>query len=125
MNEVNCSESDAAKRSVFDQVVMPHDAVMLRPVRFVGENDIKLYDPVEFKSGKEGCELYFRRCKVFGGIATSKEETVGLCDILNKDFDITPIEISIKNDSNQSLKHQYFDTKLKTYYIPRCVIKVE
>jgi len=88
MNEVNCSESDAAKRSVFDQVVMPHDAVMLRPVRFVGENDIKLYDPVEFKSGKEGCELYFRRCKVFGGIATSKEETVGLCDILNKDFDV-------------------------------------
>tara|TARA_Y100000389_G_C17387388_1_gene477847 strand:+ start:541 stop:1167 length:627 start_codon:yes stop_codon:yes gene_type:complete len=46
-------------------------------------------------------------------------------NILNKDFDITPIEISIKNDSNQSLKHQYFDTKLKTYYIPRCVIKVE
>jgi len=74
--------------SQINEVVMPHDAVMLRPVRFVGKNDIKLYDPVEFKSGKKGCELYYRRCKVFGGVAKSKEEQVGLCDILNKDFDV-------------------------------------
>jgi protein arginine N-methyltransferase 2 len=44
-------------------------------------------------------------------------------DILKSSFDIIPIEIPIKNDSNQSLKHQYFDTNIKTYFIPKCQLK--
>ena len=53
------------------------------------EDDLKHYTATTLPNGpKQGCELYLRRCKAFGGIATQKEDEVGLCDVLDDDGDV-------------------------------------
>ena len=44
-------------------------------------------------------------------------------NILKDNFNITTTQIQISNNSDQELKHQYFNTELKTYFIPQCIIQ--
>jgi hypothetical protein len=69
---------------------LPDESCMLRPVRWIGENDIRLYEPVQFTGSNPAgsCLTYYRRCKVFGGVAENERETAGMCDVLDSNLDI-------------------------------------
>jgi len=66
------------------QIVMPVDAVALRPVRFMRGDEIRNYTATTFPNDpRGGCDIYYRRCKVFGGIASDNDEA-GICDVLDE-----------------------------------------
>ena len=63
---------------------MPADAVALRPVRFLPGNDLRYYTATTFpRNPLAGCDLYYRRCKVFGGVKGGSEQA-GICDVLDE-----------------------------------------
>lgn len=73
-----------------DEFVMPNDAHALQPLRFVGADGAKQYTAVTFpRNPKGGCQMYYNRCRVAGGITGHDSDGVaGLCDILDKEGDI-------------------------------------
>lgn len=71
----------------------PADAVALRPVRFIGSGDntdLRFYEGVEFltKDPSASCDMYYRRCEVFSGVAKGPDDASGICDVLDKNGDI-------------------------------------
>ena len=65
--------------------VMPDDAYALQPVRFMPNDQLRYYTAITFpKNPRGGCDMYRRRCEVFGGIAKSEADATGICDILDE-----------------------------------------
>ncbi len=70
-------------------IVMPDDAVALRPVRFLPGDELRYYTAITFpKNPKGGCDMYRRRCDITGGIAKSAVDATGICDVLDENGDI-------------------------------------
>jgi hypothetical protein len=68
---------------------MPDEAFALRPVRFLPDNELRYYSGVTFPRNPKGaCDMYYRRCRVFGGIAPCRQDEVGLCDVLDEHGDV-------------------------------------
>lgn len=65
-------------------------AKMLRIVRFFPNDEARMYEPVKF-TGKDpaaSCDMYYRRCKTFSGVASESAGADGICDILDGHGDI-------------------------------------
>lgn len=88
-SSTHLAETETQDKNSMD-ASLPESAYGLRPVKHKKDSDdLTHYTAITFPSEpKSGCELYMRRCKSIGGIAKSKADTVGLCDILDKDGDI-------------------------------------
>lgn len=71
-----------------DPLVMPGTAVALRPVRFMQGDDLRYYTATTFpRNPRAGCDLYYRRCKAFGGVNGGSEQ-IGICDVLDAHGDV-------------------------------------
>lgn len=78
----------AIRASRLERLVMPGAAVALRPVRFMPGDDLRYYTATTFpRDPRAGCDLYYRRCEVFGGVADGDDQA-GICDVLNMDGDV-------------------------------------
>ena len=94
-------------------VQVPETAVMMQPIRFKGD-DLEHYCAVEFKGDNPqgACQMYTKRCEIAGGVAESEEQAVGICDFLDKDFNI----VGNFYLTRKGLRYLYraLDTRLET-----------
>lgn len=69
---------------------MPEDACIFRVSRLIDDDTIRFYGAIRFTGDNPAgaCMMYLRRCEIFGGIAKSKDEMAGACDIENLEGDI-------------------------------------
>lgn len=65
-------------------------AKMMRIVRFLPNDEARMYEPVEFtgKDPSASCDMYYRRCQTFGGVASESANADGICDLLDGKGDI-------------------------------------
>ena len=74
------------RASRLERLVMPTNAVALRPVRFLPGEDLRYYTATTFpRDPRAGCDLYYRRCEAFGGV---HGEQAGICDVLDERGDV-------------------------------------
>jgi hypothetical protein len=63
---------------------------MMRIVRFLPNDEARMYEPVEFtgRDPSASCDMYYRRCETFGGVVTESVSADGICDLLDVNGDI-------------------------------------
>ena len=86
MEQPQDQASAAGGLSAVDRSVIPAVAVALRPVRFLPGDGLRYYTATTFpRDPRAGCDLYYRRCRAFGGV---DGEQAGICDVLDAAGDV-------------------------------------
>ncbi|GAB0154577.1 hypothetical protein MnBA_39770 [Marinobacterium sp. BA1] len=83
------SQQDSNREYISGEYKVPEGAVSLRPIRFMPDNEIQYYTGVTWDRNPRGvCQMYYNRCRIFGGVAAERADEVGLCDVLNEEGDV-------------------------------------